>query len=83
MSTSNPSLALWETLYKEQKDSWTNKVVDDKLLNFHDILTNGRSGLDILVQMCGRSQILLRLAEKGHRRVIGIDWSEVAVKKVL
>ena len=39
----------WETLYKEQTDSWTKKVVDDKLLNFHDILTNGRSGLDVLV----------------------------------
>ena len=84
MSTSDdlkqPSLQLWETLYKEQKDSWTNKVVDDKLLNFHDIVTNGKSGLDILIPMCGRSQILLRLAEKGHH-VVGIEWSEVAVKQ--
>ena len=84
MSTSDdlkhPSLQLWETLYEESKDGWTIQAVDDKLLSFHDILTDGRSGLDFFVPMCGRSQILLRLAEKGHR-VVGIEWSEVAVKQ--
>ena len=54
--------------------------MDDKLLEFHYAITNGRSGLDILVPMCGRSQIMFTLAEKGHR-VVGIEWSEVAVKK--
>ena len=73
-------LQFWDTMYAEQKDLWTIKVADEELLKFHDILTNGKSDLDILIPMCGRSQILLTLAEKGHR-VVGIEWSEVAVKK--
>ena len=76
----HPSLQLWDTIYAGQKDYWTIQVADEELLKFHDILTNGKSGLDILVPMCGRSQILLTLAEKGHR-VVGIEWSEVAVKR--
>ena len=76
----HPSLQLWEKIYEEQKDGWTSKVMDDRLLEFHDAITNGRSGLNILVPMCGRSQIMFTLAEKGHR-VVGIEWSEVAVKK--
>ena len=67
-------------MYAEQKDLWTIKVADEELLKFYGILTNGRSGLDILIPMCGRSQILLTLAEKGHH-VVGIEWSEIAVRQ--
>ena len=45
----HPTLQFWETMYKEQKDLWTIKVADDELLKFHDMLTNGKSGLDIIV----------------------------------
>ena len=76
----HPSLQFCNKMYAEQKDLWTIKVADEELLKFYGILTNGRSGLDILIPMCGRSQILLTLAEKGHH-VVGIEWSEIAVRQ--
>jgi len=69
-------------LYTEGEDVWTKQEGDKTLLKFHDILTNGKTGLDILVPMCGETKILLHLAEKGHR-VVGIEWSQVAVRQFL
>ena len=71
---------LWDKLYKEQKDQWTRTSVDQELFKFHDILANGKTGLDILVPMCGKTSVLLLLAKKGHR-VTGIEWSELSIKQ--
>lgn len=79
-TANHPSMQLWNKLYKEQKDEWTSEAVDTEVLMFHDIVTNGKIGLDILVPMCGRSKIMLSFADKGHR-IVGIEWSELAVKQ--
>ena len=71
---------LWDKLYEEQKDQWTNTSVDQELFKFHDILADGKTGLDILVPMCGKTSVLLLLAKKGHR-VTGIEWSELSIKQ--
>jgi len=81
-AASNPTLQFWDTLYQEGEDVWTKQEADKTLLKFHDILTNGKTGLDILVPMCGKTKVLLHLAEKGHR-VVGIEWSQVAVRQFL
>ena len=47
----HPFLQLWDTMYAEQKGLWTTKVTDEELLKLHDILTNGKPGLDILIPM--------------------------------
>lgn len=79
-SPAHPNKQLWDKLYQDQKDGWTCEKADKELLKFHDILTDTKTGLDILVPMCGKTQVMLSLAEKGHR-VIGIDFSELAVKQ--
>ena len=79
-SPANPNLQFWDKLYQGRKDGWTNENVNIELFKFHDILTDGKTGLDILVPMCGKTLIMLWFAEKGHR-VVGIEWSEIAVKQ--
>ena len=75
-----PNVQLWEKLYRVQKDVWTSDEADTELIKFGDILTDGATALNILVPLCGRTKVLLWFAEKGHR-VVGIEWSEIAVKK--
>ena len=79
-SPAHPNVQLWDKLYREQKDVWTKEAVDKELLKFIDTLTDGKTGLDVLVPMCGRSLVMLSFAEKGHR-VVGIEWSKPAVKQ--
>lgn len=79
-AAANPTRQFWETLYEEGQDVWTNEAGDQTLLKFYDTLTNGKTGLDILVPMCGKTKVLLYFAEKGHR-VVGIEWSQVAVRQ--
>ena len=78
-ATTHPNVQLWDKLYKENKDEWTSHTVDSELMKFHEMFTDGKTGLDILVPMCGRSKVMLTLAESGHR-VVGIEWSEPGVK---
>ena len=79
-SPTHPDMRLWEKLYQEQKDEWTSEAIDKELLQFQDILTDGKTGLDVFIPMCGKSQVMLSFAEKGHR-VVGIEWSELPVKQ--
>ena len=76
----HPSKSLWDKLYEDKKDAWTNTAIDQELFKFHNILTDGKTGLDILIPMCGKSHIMLLFAEKGHC-VTGIEWSSVAIKQ--
>ena len=70
----HPNLQFWDMAYEVGEDIWTKEAVNQKLMEFHETLTNGKSGLDVLVPMCGKTQIMLYLAEKGHC-VVGIEWS--------
>ena len=79
-SPAHPNLQLWDKLYEGKKDEWTSEKADKELFKVHDVLVNGKTGLAILVPMCGKSQILLWFAERGHR-VVGIEWSGVAIKQ--
>ena len=78
--TTHLSKPFWDTQYEEQKDIWTNTTVDQELFKFHDILTDGKTGLDVLIPMCGKTSVLLWFAEKGHL-VTGIEWSELPIKQ--
>ena len=78
----HPNLQLWDYVYQNHKDGWTTAAVDHELLKFQDTLTGGKTELNILVPMCGKTRVMLSLAEKGHR-IVGIDWSKVAVKQFL
>ena len=51
-SPAHPNLQLWDKLYQGKKDECTNEKADKELFKFHDILTDGKIGLDILVPMC-------------------------------
>ena len=66
-------------MYTESKDQWTKKAADCELFKFYDVITNGKENLSVLLPLCGKTEALLYFAEKGHR-VVGIEWSEVAVK---
>ena len=70
---------VWDKLYIESKDVWTKKAVACEILKFYDVITNGKENLKVLFPLCGKTEALLYFAEKGHR-VVGIEWSEVAVK---
>ena len=74
------NLQFWDTLYQGKKDDWTCDKKDKELFKFHDVLVNGKTGLSVLIPMCGRSLIVLWCAERGHR-VVGIEWSELAIKQ--
>ena len=77
----HPNRELWDNVYEKGKDYWTAEAVDEHLMKFHDtFLTEGRSNLDILVPMCGKTQVMLLLSAKGHR-VVGIEWSKAAVER--
>jgi thiopurine S-methyltransferase len=81
VSPAHPNLQLWDKLYEAKKDEWTSEKVDKEVFKFYDVLVNGsKTGLAILVPMCGKSRIMLWFAERGHR-VVGIEWSELAVKQ--
>ena len=75
----DPSAKFWDKLYGTGGDAWTDDAVYEELFKFQDILTDGATGLDILLPLCGRTKMMLWLAEKGHR-VVGIEWSDAAVK---
>ena len=79
-SPAHPNVQLWDMLYQEGKDEWTKEAVDQELLKFRPMLTDNKTSLDIFVPMCGKSKVMLLLAEEGHR-VVGIEWSKVAVEK--
>ena len=81
MATNSPAppKVVWDRLYTESKDEWTKKAADHELLKFYDVIVNGKENLKVLFPLCGKTEVLLYFAEKGHR-VVGIEWSEVAVK---
>ena len=79
-SPAHPNMQFWNKLYQDKKDEWTSEATDKELLKFYDILTDTKTDLDVLVPMCGKTQVMLSFAEKGHR-VVGIEWSELAVKQ--
>ena len=79
-STAHPDMQFWDMLYQKRLDNWTKEAVDQELLKFRPILTDNKTSLDIFVPMCGKSKVMLLLAEEGHR-VVGIEWSKVAVEK--
>jgi hypothetical protein len=63
VSPAHPNLQLWDKLYEAKKDEWTSEKVDKEMLKFYDVLVNGKTGLAILVPMCGKTRIMLRFAE--------------------
>ena len=79
-STAHPNMQLWDMLYQEGKDNWTKEAADQELLKFRSTLTESKTGLDIFLPMCGKTKVMLSLAEEGHR-VVGIEWSKVAVEQ--
>ena len=79
-SPAHPNMQLWDMLYQKGLDNWTNEAADQELLKFRSTLTNGKTDLDILVPMCGKTKAMLSLAEEGHR-IVGIEWSKVAVEQ--
>ena len=81
MATPDASISKgkFDEMYTESKDQWTKEAADRELLKFYDVLTNGKENLSVLLPLCGKTEVLLYFAEKGHR-VVGIEWSEVAVK---
>jgi len=79
-SPAHPNVQLWDMLYQEGKDEWTKEAVDQELLKFRSTLTESKTGLDIFLPMCGKTKVMLSLAEEGHR-VVGIEWSKVAVEQ--
>ena len=80
VSLTHPNVQLWDRIYEDKEDGWTSEKVDKEVFKCYDTLVNGKTDLAILVPMCGKSRIMLRIAERGHR-VIGIEWSGVAVKQ--
>ena len=79
-SPAHPNVQLWDMLYQKGKDEWTKEAVNQQLLKFRSTLTDGKTDLDIFVPMCGKTKVMLSLAEEGHR-VVGIEWSKVAVEQ--
>ena len=79
-SPARPNVQLWDMLYQKGKDEWTKEAADQELLKFQSTLTESKTGLDIFVPMCGKTKVMLSLAEEGHR-VVGIEWSKVAVEQ--
>ena len=79
-SPARPNVQLWDMLYQKGKDEWTKEAADQELLKFRSTLTESKTGLDIFVPMCGKTKVMLSLAEEGHR-VVGIEWSKVAVEQ--
>ena len=80
LSLAHPNVQLWDRIYEDKEDGWTSEKVDKEVFKYYDILVNGKTDLAILVPMCGKSWIMLRFAERGHR-VVGVEWSGVAVKQ--
>ncbi|XP_064403795.1 thiopurine S-methyltransferase-like [Halichondria panicea] len=75
MTTLSPNF--WNYQYKEGKDEWTSTTVDGTILkNFEHL--HEASKLNILLPMCGKTGLLLSLADKGHK-VVGIEWAELAI----
>ena len=58
------------------------KAINQELLKFQSILTEGKTDLDILVPMCGKAKVMLSLADEGHY-IVGIEWSKVAVEQFI
>ena len=79
-SPAHPNVQLWDMLYQKGKDEWTKEAVDLELLKFRSTLIESKMGLDIFVPMCGKTKVMLSLAEDGHR-VVGIEWSKVAAEQ--
>lgn len=67
----------WDNRYQDGKDRWTSTSADQILIEHFDRLTDSKKELNILIPMCGRSGVMVSLAEK--HSVVGIDWSEQAV----
>ena len=67
----------WNYQYKEGKDEWTSTKVDGTLMKNFERLGE-TTKLNILLPMCGKTGLLLSLADKGHN-VVGIEWAELAI----
>ena len=76
--TKKPNQQMWDTLYKDKEDFWTRKTAYDMYMELSDTLTQGKANQNILVPLCGRSKLMLMLAEQGHT-VVGIEWSKTAI----
>ena len=79
LAATHPNMQLWDYMYESKNDIWTSLEGDQELMKFLDILTDGRSSLDVLVPMCGKTHAMILLSDKGHR-VVGIEWSKPAVE---
>ena len=73
-----PNLELWNNIYKNKKDNWSNEEADGVVTEFSMDLTQRKVNQSILVPLCGRSKVVLTLAEQGHK-VVGIEWSKIAI----
>ena len=47
----HPNLQFWDMAYEVGEDIWTKEAVNQKLMEFHETLINGKSGLDVLVHV--------------------------------
>ena len=74
-----PDQKLWDFLYVNKKDVWTMEEADDVFTEFYKELTQGKANQNILVPLCGRSKVMITLADQGHN-IVGIEWSKVAVE---
>ena len=73
-----PNQQLWDSLYRDKKDYWTTGAADDIIMELSGILTQNKANQIILVPLCGKSKVMLMLAEQGHT-IVGIEWSKTAI----
>ena len=70
---------MWDTLYQDKNDFWTQDAAYDMYMELSNSLTRGKANQNILVPLCGRSKLMLKLAEQGHT-IVGIEWSKTAIE---
>ena len=78
VNTKKPNHQMWDTLYQDKEDFWTQNAAYDMYLELSDTLTQGKTNQNILVPLCGRSKLMLLLAEQGHT-IVGIEGSKTAI----
>ena len=78
VNTKKPNHQMWDTLYQDKEDFWTQNAAYDMYVELSDTLTQGKANQTILVPLCGRSKLMLMLAEQGHT-IVGIEWSKTAI----
>lgn len=73
----------WEKIYQDGEDTWTRAEADKEIMQLtREHVTRGVVGSSVFVPMCGRSKVLLQLADEGHR-VVGVEWSSFAVEQFM